>query len=117
MAKGYAYEVTVAKGNSIGQQFTNGRKFLDSLTMVQRLTKNFGEAVLSAEDLVDKLLPQTVVVDSNESEEMERGSLAHAVKLTRRIQRELLGRLRAATTKLPSLHPTLIRTRLIRISG
>ncbi|KAI6656804.1 hypothetical protein LOD99_16107 [Oopsacas minuta] len=105
MVKGYAYEVTVAKGNSIGERFKHGRELLDSLTMVQRLSKNFGEAVLSAEDLVDKLLPQTVV-DSDENDEIERGSLAHAVKLTRRIQRELLGRLRAATTKLPSLHPT-----------
>ena len=103
--KGYAYEVTAAKGTQISQQFKYGMDYLDTLTMVQRLTKNFGEAVISVEDIVDKYIPENETV-SEESEEFERGSLEHAVKLSRRIQNVLLGKIREVSGKLPSLEST-----------
>eukprot|EP00800_Vazella_pourtalesii_P002661 TRINITY_DN1259_c1_g1_i2.p1 TRINITY_DN1259_c1_g1~~TRINITY_DN1259_c1_g1_i2.p1 ORF type:complete len:263 (+),score=61.73 TRINITY_DN1259_c1_g1_i2:409-1197(+) len=104
MVKGYAYEVTVAKGSSIGQQFKHGRDYLEAFTMIQKLTKNFGEAVISTEEIVDKYLPERRE-NLEKSEEIERGTLAHALKLTGRIQKGLLGKLRETISKLPSLHP------------
>ena len=104
MVKGYAYDVTIAKGSSIGQQFKYGRDYLEAFTMIQKLAKNFGEAVISTEDIVDKYLPERRE-DLEGSEEIERGTFAHAVKLSGRIQKGLLGKLREITYKLPSLHP------------
>ena len=101
MAKGYAYKVTVAKGSQLGQQFKYGKDYLDTITMVQKLSKNFGEAVLSAQEIVDKYIPESEHVSGVESDEVERGSLEHAVKLTKRIQKGLIGKIREVTGKLP----------------
>ena len=106
MVKEYAYEVTVAKGSSIGQQFKYGRDYLEAFTMIQKLTKNFGEAVISTEDIIDKYFPERRDLEgSNSSEEIERGTLAHAFKISKRVNEGLLRKLRETTSKLPSLHP------------
>ena len=102
MVKGYAYDVTAKKGNQIGQQFKYGKDYLDKLTVIQRLSKNFGEAVLSAEDIVERYIPDGEL-SSHSGDEIERGSLEHAVNITRRIQKGLIGKIREVTGKLPSL--------------
>ena len=75
---------------------------MQTVSMIQRLSKNFGEAVLSAEEVVDKYLPERAS-SPEASEEIERGSIGHAVKLTRRIQRRLMGKLRVTANMLPSM--------------